>query len=114
LPELGSPSSTRIRLLRIAAGDLVTIIGVTALTVAFGWGATAADVALESGVGIGLSGALWWCGVRLRGERPSSGTDYSALLIDGAVGCAFVLRAVVTGGKQSREVLTSAGALDVL
>jgi hypothetical protein len=109
LPVQESPQSTRIRLLRIAAGVLVTLTGLTALTVAVGWGATAADVALELGAGIGLSGALWWCGVRLRGERPSSPTDYSALLIVGAAGCVLVLWAV-SAGKQSREVLTSAGA----
>jgi hypothetical protein len=110
LPERESPPSTRIRLLQIAAGVLVTLIGLTALIVAVGWGATAADVALELGVGIGLSGALWWCSARLRGERPSSGTDYSALLIVGGASCVFVLWAVVPGDKQSREALTSAGA----
>jgi hypothetical protein len=109
LPQQGPQRSTRRRLLRIAAGIVVTLTGLTALTVAVGWGATAADVGLELGVGIALSGALWWCGARLRGDRPSSATDYSALLIIGAVGCALVVWAV-TGGKQSREILTSAGA----
>ena len=104
-------SAARLRHLvfAVATGVVVTGSGIAMLWLAVSRGASSGDVLLELGVAVGLSGALWWCAQRIRGQPLESRTDYSALLILAVAGGTMIALAA-RSGKQSQEVLVSAGA----
>jgi hypothetical protein len=98
-------------ILSVATGVAATSAGLVMLVLAVYYGAAAADVLLEIGVAVGLSGFLWWCVQTIRGQRRGAARmDYSALMIIAFTGAALVAAATLFGHTQGHEVLLSSGA----